>query len=503
MEGALWKWTNYVSGWQLRWFVLDYGVLSYYKSQDDIKLGCRGSVKMGCCDVTAQVGDALRINLKFPPDQYMYIRATTAGERQQWLVALGSSKACLTQGNTPDTTTKSRHDEAPQPEQTLHEKMSEMLVCRNILLDQINSIKDLCDDRDQAHEFQEAATLLSATSDAFLTNLSDCVKIAEHKFGTGSPLSSPVSSIGPKHKNFHTPKINLPNKSHPKQVRRLSSPHSSSPTSSSSHSNSPTSTFPEENKEENAETENFVEANQYSDASEVLTNDTEKNLAVNLSKTFEKENEITTVPTIFSTAPNRFTEVEMSENGSIPTKLFLLACNSILPIFDVLGPTAFAPVKLDISGNIKKLTSKYDSDRQSCSTLQSMISLEIHSNTCTAKNSATDALLWLKRALEFTNAFLMEINKGERELVVVASNAYSKTLRKYHGWMVRGVFAMAVKAVPYWKDFVKALGSTDSGVAPETDVLHDIQEFTDTLTPIIDKINQFYAENKLDSDNTV
>ena len=41
-------------GWQLRWFVLDFGVLSYYKSQDDIQLGCRGSVKMGCCDVTGE-----------------------------------------------------------------------------------------------------------------------------------------------------------------------------------------------------------------------------------------------------------------------------------------------------------------------------------------------------------------------------------------------------------------------------------------------------------------
>ena len=62
---------------------------------------------------------------------------------------------------------------------------------------------------------------------------------------------------------------------------------------------------------------------------------------------------------------------------------------------------------------------------------------------------------------------------------------------------------MAVKAVPYWKDFVKALGSTDSGVAPESDVLHDIKEFTDTLNRLIDRINRFYAVNNLDSDNTV
>ena len=57
----------------------------------------------------AQVGDPLRINLKFPPDQYMYVKATTASERQQWLVALGSSKACLTQGNTPKTTKTNHH----------------------------------------------------------------------------------------------------------------------------------------------------------------------------------------------------------------------------------------------------------------------------------------------------------------------------------------------------------------------------------------------------------
>ena len=39
----------------------------------------------------------------------MYIKASTASERQQWLVALGSSKACLTQGNTPDNTKKNQN----------------------------------------------------------------------------------------------------------------------------------------------------------------------------------------------------------------------------------------------------------------------------------------------------------------------------------------------------------------------------------------------------------
>lgn len=41
--------------------------------------------------------------------------------------------------------------EVAKPVQTLHEAMSEMHVCRNILLDQINSIKNLCDDKEKGH----------------------------------------------------------------------------------------------------------------------------------------------------------------------------------------------------------------------------------------------------------------------------------------------------------------------------------------------------------------
>jgi ankyrin repeat protein len=35
MKGYLKKWTNYSGGWKLRWFVLEEGVLSYYKHQGD------------------------------------------------------------------------------------------------------------------------------------------------------------------------------------------------------------------------------------------------------------------------------------------------------------------------------------------------------------------------------------------------------------------------------------------------------------------------------------
>ena len=46
---------------------------------------------------------------------------------------------------------------------------------------------------------------------------------------------------------------------------------------------------------------------------------------------------------------------------------------------------------------LQKLQTKYTSDEQAFIYLQNMVFQEMKSNTCTAKNSSTDALLWLKR----------------------------------------------------------------------------------------------------------
>ena len=44
-----------ISGWQPRWFVLEVGVLAYYKSQEEVGLGSRGSVKMACCEISGKL----------------------------------------------------------------------------------------------------------------------------------------------------------------------------------------------------------------------------------------------------------------------------------------------------------------------------------------------------------------------------------------------------------------------------------------------------------------
>uniref|UniRef100_G3MQ76 PH domain-containing protein n=1 Tax=Amblyomma maculatum TaxID=34609 RepID=G3MQ76_AMBMU len=107
MEGVLWKWTNYWNGWQPRWFILDKGILTYYKSQDEVNQGCKGSVKVSACEIVVHPTDNRRLDLVIPSEQHFYLRAPTPSERQQWLVALGSSKAAtaaVTGGHTTQPT---------------------------------------------------------------------------------------------------------------------------------------------------------------------------------------------------------------------------------------------------------------------------------------------------------------------------------------------------------------------------------------------------------------
>lgn len=45
-QGRLFKWTNYLHGWQERYLILRHGFLNYYKNEYDIALGCRGALSV-------------------------------------------------------------------------------------------------------------------------------------------------------------------------------------------------------------------------------------------------------------------------------------------------------------------------------------------------------------------------------------------------------------------------------------------------------------------------
>ncbi|RMX54488.1 hypothetical protein pdam_00021664 [Pocillopora damicornis] len=545
------------NGWQPRWFVLEVGVLAYYKSQEEVGLGSRGSVKMACCEIS----DAVRIDLKIPPDQYIYLRAATPAERQQWLVALGTAKACLT------TMKHNGHSEVPGESMSqLKEKMQELNMYRSLLLQQISTIKMLCSNKEDNQEFGEAATMLSATCDEFLKNICDCMDLAESNFGSSSSSpSSPSTSMNKtlrstKHSTFQKQLLHDGHRSSspppsptPSVASSFSSTYNGPPSvttvsDQSVHSDRMTSSV---TKQLTTQTPNQVVGNRSStnssehndrrhvQASGVSANPTlnhhkakyielSRNSLDSQSSTSNSE-EVKEEPlTFFTSVQFRFENIQLGPDNGIPTKLFLSSCSCILPFLDVLGSTAFAPVKLDISGNIKKLEAKHDTDPKAFVTLQNIVYQELKSNTCTVKNSATDALLWLKRILDEFVPIKREVNGKPKECSpvylatpncklpqsfavinwsVISSfgrgTAYGKTLRRYHGWVVRGVFALAVKAVPYRSDFLTALATTEKGLATHKDVIRDMKMCVEGLSRFTNIINQLYRKHKLDSEETV
>ena len=71
---------------------------------------------------------------------------------------------------------------------------------------------------------------------------------------------------------------------------------------------------------------------------------------------------------------------------------------------------------MDINGNIRKISVKYSTDPDQFHTLQSIIRSEQKANTTTVANSATDAIMWLKRGLSFVHQFLQNVVDGETNL---------------------------------------------------------------------------------------
>ena len=68
------------------------------------------------------------------------------------------------------------------------------------------------------------------------------------------------------------------------------------------------------------------------------------------------------------------------------------------------------------SGNISKIRTKYETDREKFPNLQAIILHEKSTNTTSVQNSATDAIMWLKRGLTFVKEFLKNVTQGEEDL---------------------------------------------------------------------------------------
>lgn len=188
-------------------------------------------------------------------------------------------------------------------------------------------------------------------------------------------------------------------------------------------------------------------------------------------------------------------------NGKINTCQFLDAAKGLVGLLERLGKV-FTAVKLDMNGNISKLTNKYNTDKQKYVYLNDMILSE----TETDDIIATDALLWLGRGLHFVQRFFeLFIQDAENsnlsdELVPILKTAYKETLRQHHGWVAHQLFGLIVRMCPNRSQVIKSIicSETDN-IHEETIFLSNMSEFTSKLKENVIAITKFYVDNNLES----
>ncbi|KAI1892431.1 hypothetical protein AGOR_G00133280 [Albula goreensis] len=144
---------------------------------------------MSVCEINVHPSDSKRFDLKLPGEQVIYLKVQGSGGRQQWLVALGPAKACLT--GIPSKKQKER----AKGDHALRAKMSEMQVYCHLLVEQMQTLQGRAGLPEcQAQSLVEASSFLRQTCCQFLMSLEDCMAMCTCRAATQQcRLLSPVS----------------------------------------------------------------------------------------------------------------------------------------------------------------------------------------------------------------------------------------------------------------------------------------------------------------------
>lgn len=194
--------------------------------------------------------------------------------------------------------------------------------------------------------------------------------------------------------------------------------------------------------------------------------------------------------TVFTPALEGMKHVK-SEEGEMLSKPFLEVCKQILPVIDNFG-AAMALVKTDVGGNITRLENKYLSNPSEFEKLYSMVRVEVEAKKADGSSSCTNGLLWLTRAMDFIVALFRNLMEHKDwSMSQVCSEAYTKTLKKYHGWLASSTFTVAMKLAPDRKKFMDVVGG-------KGDINSDIEKFCATFTPLLEENHKFLASVGLD-----
>ncbi|EIW72252.1 hypothetical protein TREMEDRAFT_70659 [Tremella mesenterica DSM 1558] len=118
LRGFLSKWVNYRSGWRSRWFVLENGVLSYYRNREEESVACRGSIAIATASFNpssdgSRFEISSRVSYSAPK---IIVKSAHRAEIARWIQAIRLNLDYYSKGGQPSKRTGSINSLTPTTE---------------------------------------------------------------------------------------------------------------------------------------------------------------------------------------------------------------------------------------------------------------------------------------------------------------------------------------------------------------------------------------------------
>ncbi|XP_019958706.1 oxysterol-binding protein 1 isoform X12 [Paralichthys olivaceus] len=201
-KGWLFKWTNYIKGYQRRWFVLSNGLLSYYRTQAEMGHTCRGTINLATANIAVE--DSCNFVISNGGAQTYHLKASSEVERQRWITALELAKAkavrmqaesddsgddCSTAPPTAGQGGGCRNSEIQSTLRTMGSKVEDLTTCNDLIvkhgsalqrsLSELEGIRVGGDMGEKIRQVTERATLFRITSNAMINACRDFLGMAQ------------------------------------------------------------------------------------------------------------------------------------------------------------------------------------------------------------------------------------------------------------------------------------------------------------------------------------
>ena len=142
VKGWLYKWTNYIKGYQKRWFILENGLLHYYRNKADIAKKSRRCISLHKGHIFTEEGYNFVVS-NAGGSQIYHLRASSEEERRKWVTALERAKSksrTISQSYDADelSSTGVKKEEIDDEELIgalgiLYSKLEELRMCESLI----------------------------------------------------------------------------------------------------------------------------------------------------------------------------------------------------------------------------------------------------------------------------------------------------------------------------------------------------------------------------------